>query len=112
MTQPFSPRVGWRVLVACLVALASAAAAQTPAARTPAAPAGQPAGARPPYLNPALPVAQRVDDLVSRMTLDEKISQMRDHAAAIPRLGVPKYDWWNEACTASRSAGTRPSSRR
>jgi len=38
-----------------------------------------------------------VNDLVSRMTLDEKISQMRDHAAAIPRLGVPKYDWWNES---------------
>ena len=40
---------------------------------------------------------QRVNDLVSRMTLEEKISQMRDHAAAIPRLGVPKYDWWNES---------------
>ena len=97
MTQHFSPRVGWRALVACLVALASAAAAQTPTARTPAASAGQPAGARPPYMNPALPVAQRVDDLVGRMTLDEKVSQMRDHAAAIPRLSVPKYDWWNES---------------
>jgi beta-glucosidase len=49
-----------------------------------------------PYLNPTLPLEQRVNDLVSRMTLEEKISQMRDHAAAIPRLGVPAYDWWNE----------------
>ncbi len=48
-------------------------------------------------MNPALPVEQRVDDLVARMTLDEKISQMRDHAVAIPRLGIPKYDWWNES---------------
>jgi beta-glucosidase len=49
-----------------------------------------------PYLDPSLPIEQRVNDLVSRMTLEEKISQMRDHAAAIPRLGVPSYDWWNE----------------
>jgi len=49
-----------------------------------------------PYLDTNLPVEQRVDDLIARMTLAEKISQMRDHAAAIPRLGVPKYDWWNE----------------
>jgi beta-glucosidase len=47
------------------------------------------------YLNPALPVERRVDDLIGRMTLEEKVSQMRDHAVPIPRLGVPKYDWWN-----------------
>ena len=50
-----------------------------------------------PYFNPALPVAQRVDDLVSRMTLEEKVSQMMNVAPAIPRLGIPEYDWWNEA---------------
>jgi beta-glucosidase len=49
-----------------------------------------------PYLDTSLPFEQRVNDLVSRMTLEEKIQQMRDHAPAIPRLGVPKYDWWNE----------------
>ena len=49
-----------------------------------------------PYMDPALPVEQRVDDLIGRMTLEEKVQQMRDHAPAIPRLGVPKYDWWNE----------------
>jgi beta-glucosidase len=48
------------------------------------------------YSNPSLPVEQRVDDLVSRMTLDEKISQMTNTSAAIPRLNVPAYDWWNE----------------
>ena len=49
-----------------------------------------------PYQDAKLPVEKRVDDLVSRMTLDEKISQMMNGAAAIPRLGVPKYDWWSE----------------
>ena len=48
------------------------------------------------YMNPALPLDQRVNDLIGRMTLDEKVSQMRDRAAPIPRLGVPNYDWWNE----------------
>jgi len=50
-----------------------------------------------PYRNPSLPVQQRVDDLVSRMTLAEKVSQMQNHAAAIPRLGVSEYDWWSES---------------
>jgi beta-glucosidase len=49
-----------------------------------------------PYMNPALPIEQRVDDLIHRMTLEEKVSQMRDYAAAIPRLGIPEYEWWNE----------------
>jgi beta-glucosidase len=51
----------------------------------------------PPYKDPSLPVEKRVDDLVSRMTLEEKVSQMMNAAPAIPRLGVPEYDWWNEA---------------
>ncbi len=50
-----------------------------------------------PYQNAALPTDERVADLVSRMTLEEKVSQMQNHAAAIPRLGVPAYDWWSEA---------------
>ena len=49
-----------------------------------------------PFQNPALLPVQRVDDLVGRMTLEEKASQMRNRAAAIPRLGIPAYDWWNE----------------
>jgi beta-glucosidase len=50
-----------------------------------------------PYLNPAVPIQQRVDELVSKMTLEEKVSQMQNHAAAIPRLGIAEYDWWSEA---------------
>ena len=50
-----------------------------------------------PYQNPALPVDQRVDDLVSRMTLKEKASQVVHNAAAIPRLQIPAYNWWTEA---------------
>ena len=49
-----------------------------------------------PFRNPALPVEQRVDDLVGRLTLEEKVSQMVHVAAAIPRLGVPEYNWWSE----------------
>ena len=49
-----------------------------------------------PYMNPALPTSQRVDDLVGRMTLDEKVSEMINTSAAIPRLEVPAYDWWSE----------------
>jgi beta-glucosidase len=50
-----------------------------------------------PYQDVRLPVALRVDDLVTRMTIKEKVSQMQNHAKAIPRLGVPAYDWWSEA---------------
>src|SRR5438876_6720624 len=51
----------------------------------------------PDYQNPDLPFERRVADLVSRMTLEEKASQMQDVAPAIPRLGIPAYNWWNEA---------------
>jgi beta-glucosidase len=49
------------------------------------------------YLDPQAPVDRRVDDLVSRMTLEEKASQVVHKAAAIPRLQVPAYNWWTEA---------------
>jgi beta-glucosidase len=52
---------------------------------------------QPPYLNTSLSFEQRAADLVSRMTLEEKVSQMKDVAPAIDRLGVPAYNWWNEA---------------
>lgn len=44
-----------------------------------------------------LPITQRARDLVSRLTLDEKISQLVNSAPAIPRLGIPAYEWWSEA---------------
>lgn len=49
-----------------------------------------------PYQDPSLPLERRVDDLVSRMTLEEKVGQMMNSAPAIPRLGVAEYDWWSE----------------
>src|SRR5690349_12822070 len=48
---------------------------------------------------------ERAADLVGRMTLDEKISQLQNNAAAIPRLGVPAYEWWNEALHGVARAG-------
>lgn len=51
----------------------------------------------PAFRNPDLPVEKRVDDLLARMTVEEKISQTMMGSAAIPRLGIPAYDWWNEA---------------
>jgi len=57
----------------------------------------KPANPSPAYLNTSLPVEKRVDDLVSRITLEEKVRQMQHTAPEIPRLGVPSYDWWSEA---------------
>lgn len=80
MTIPFRP---WQpaALVAGLALLAGASAATAP----------------PAYLNPSLPPAQRAADLVARMTLPEKASQLVNGARAIPRLGIPAYNWWSEA---------------
>ena len=58
-----------------------------------------------PYQDPRLPVDERVHDLVSRMTLQEKVTQFFNHAEAIPRLGVPAYDWWNECLHGVARAG-------
>lgn len=57
------------------------------------------------YKNPEAPIEQCVSDLVSRMTLAEKISQLGHDAAAIPRLGVPAYNWWNEGLHGVGRAG-------
>jgi beta-glucosidase len=62
--------------------------------------------ASPDYLNPRLPVERRAGDLVSRLTLEEKVSQMMSKSAAIERLGIPAYDWWNEALHGVAYAGT------
>jgi beta-glucosidase len=61
---------------------------------------------QPAFKNTTLPVDQRVNDLVSRMTLEEKVSQLGHTAAAIPRLGVPEYNWWNEGLHGVARAGT------
>jgi beta-glucosidase len=70
-------------LIACFALMATAATAQ----ETP----------KLPYMDPNLPPQERAADLVHRMTLEEKCSQLVNQARAIPRLGVPAYDWWSEA---------------
>jgi beta-glucosidase len=58
-----------------------------------------------PYLDTKLPPAERAHDLVGRMTLDEKVAQLEDWATAIPRLGIPDYQTWNEALHGVARAG-------
>jgi beta-glucosidase len=65
----------------------------------------QTAGA-PVYLDASQPLEVRVNDLISRMTLEEKASQLVNQARAIPRLQVPAYDWWSEALHGVANAGT------
>jgi beta-glucosidase len=61
--------------------------------------------ATPVYKDPRAPIEKRVDDLLSRMTIDEKISQMQNDSPAIDRLGVPAYNWWNESLHGVARAG-------
>ena len=58
-----------------------------------------------PYMNTAFSFEERVNDLVSRMTPEEKISQMLHASPEIKRLGIPKYDWWNECLHGVARAG-------
>lgn len=57
------------------------------------------------YRDPTLPVEERVADLISRMTLEEKVTQMVHDAPAIERLEIPKYNWWNECLHGVGRAG-------
>ena len=50
-----------------------------------------------PFMNPALSVDERVEDLLGRLTLEEKTRLMRNGSPGIPRLGIPAFDWWSEA---------------
>lgn len=83
-----------KVTVGFATILGLAAALLSPLSLTAQTPSTTAAAA---YLNPMLPIDQRVDDLVSRMTLAEKASQVVNEAAAIPRLQVPGYNWWSES---------------
>lgn len=51
-----------------------------------------------PFLDPDLPLAERIEDLLKRLTLSEKVNQLLHENNAVERLGVPSYNWWNEAC--------------
>src|SRR5947208_138800 len=76
-----------------VVALLAAAVAGSAAAQTPA------------WQDLSLPFERRAADLVGRMTLEEKVSQMMDRAPAIERLGIPEYNWWNEGLHGVAPAG-------
>jgi len=89
--MPRLPRL--LLFVACTLSAPLAVVAQT-------APSAAPA-----YLDPTQPLDPRVSDLVSRLTLDEKGSLMKNGAAGVPRLGIPRYDWWNEALHGVARAG-------
>jgi len=58
-----------------------------------------------PFRNPDLPIDQRINDLLERMTPEEKVGQMMNATKAIDRLGIPAYDWWNEALHGVARAG-------
>jgi beta-glucosidase len=60
----------------------------------------------PKYLDQSLGFEVRAKDLVSRMTLEEKVTQMLHKSPAVPRLGIPAYNWWNEALHGVARAGT------
>lgn len=59
-----------------------------------------------PFRDPELPLAQRVSDLLGRLTPAEKAAQMLHEAPALPRLGIPAYNWWNECLHGVARAGT------
>src|SRR5437667_3603715 len=80
------------LLTACITLMACAAAAQE--------------NSNFPYMNPKLTPEERASDLVHRMTLEEKASQLVNQARAIPRLEVPAYDWWSEALHGVIANGT------
>ena len=61
------------------------------------------------YRDPAKPRAERIDDLIARMSLREKVAQMLNAAPAIERLGVPAYNYWSEALHGVARAGTATS---
>lgn len=52
-----------------------------------------------------LPIRKRAKDLIARLTLDEKVSQLVNTAPSIPRLGIPAYEWWSEALHGVADAG-------
>src|SRR6201993_4478263 len=78
----FEAHVG-AILISCLVFMTRPATAQESSSY--------------PYMNPRLTPEERAADLVHRMTLEEKASQLVNQARAVPRLIIPSYDWWSEA---------------
>ena len=61
-----------------------------------------------PYQNPNLSAEERADDLISRLTIEEKTALMMDQSPAIERLGIPSFQWWNEALHGVARTGHTP----
>src|SRR6266700_7232734 len=59
----------------------------------------------PPFRNAQLPVENRIRDLLTRLTPEEKISLLGYNSKAVTRLGIPAYNWWNEALHGVARAG-------
>lgn len=81
------------LLLLILVGTGSPAAAEAPFACDPSDPATQSYG----FCKTTLPIEQPVDNLVSRLTLEEKIPRLGNAAAGIPWLGILAYQWWSES---------------
>ncbi len=58
-----------------------------------------------PYLNPDLPVEERIENLMSLLTPEEKVGLLMNKSISIDRLGIPSYNWWSEACHGVRADG-------
>ena len=58
-----------------------------------------------PFLNVALPYEERVENLLSLLTAEEKVGLMMNKSVSVERLGIPSYNWWNEACHGVRQGG-------
>lgn len=101
--RPVSSSILHPLRIAFVVAATLASAADAVAEASESQPPPVPADA--PYKNPDLPMDVRVRDLIGRMTLEEKASQLEVQSAAIPRLGVPTFQWWSEGIHGMARAG-------
>jgi beta-glucosidase len=90
---------------ACLLLVACAPAGEGRRVSPPPTTAAADAQATPAWLDLSRSPEQRAAALVAAMTLEEKAAQMQNAAPAIPRLGVPEYEWWNEALHGVARAG-------
>ena len=64
-----------------------------------------PAQQKYPWQNPQLPTAERVENLISMLTPEEKVGLMMNKSVSVDRLGIPSYNWWSEACHGVRQGG-------
>ncbi|MCR4395484.1 MAG: glycoside hydrolase family 3 C-terminal domain-containing protein, partial [Candidatus Saccharicenans sp.] len=100
----FSASMSLSALICLCLAIGSVVTAAASSQKT-GKPAPKSELAHLPFMNPELTPEQQAIDLVSRLTLPEKVSQVMNDAPAIDRLGIPKYNWWNECLHGVARAG-------